>query len=253
MSEDQASPAVARIQERLKALGLSERAASIQAFGHPSAIRNMRTGATKDPGIHTLEKLAPVLQAPVEWLAFGVGMASAGASRVKSALEQLYLPVTGEVQAGNWREHDGTIDHAVFDPVPVPADPRWPSEAQYVLITRGNSINRLAKDGDLLHCVDAEATNYEAANGDLVIIERTRFGGAMIERTAKRYYHKNEVFELWPDSDDPDFQKPIVVDPQDAEEGASMRVLAFVPWIHRAATNPEDVRQPGRRSHPTQK
>lgn len=250
MSEDAISPAVARIAERLTALGMSERAASLKAFGHPSAIRNMRKGATKDPGIHTLEKLAPVLEAPVEWLAFGVG---AAASATRALPGQFYLPVMGEVQAGNWREHDGTIDHPVFDPIPVPADPRWPAEAQYALITRGNSINRQAKDGDFLACVDAEATRYEAQNGDLVIVERTRFGGAMIERTAKRYYRRDDLYELWPDSDDPDFQNPIVVDPHDPEEGTSVRVLAFVAWIHRAATDPDRSRQPDRRSHPTQK
>lgn len=239
MSEASASPAVARIQERLQALGLSERAASLRAFGHASAIRNMRTGATKDPGIHTLEKLAPVLEAPVEWLAFGIG----ATARPRALPGQLFLPVIGAVQAGNWREHDASIDHAVHDPIPVAVDSRWPAEAQYALITHGTSINRQAKEGDYLGCVDAEATNYQAQNGDLVIVERTRYGGAMIERTAKRYYQNENVFELWPDSDDPDFQKPIVVDPLDPKEGTTVRVLAFVAWIHRVATNPDKSRQ----------
>lgn len=240
MSSDSASPAVARIQERLTALGLSERAASIQAFGHPSAIRNMRTGATKDPGIHTLEKLAPVLKAPVEWLAFGIGALT---EAVSSAV-QLYLPVTGEVQAGMYREHDTSIDHPVYPPLPVPADPRWPASAQFALITRGTSINRVAEDGDFLACVDAQAINYSGREGDLVIVQRSRFGGAMIERTAKRYRKKEEVFELWPDSTDPEFQTPIIVDPHDPEEGTEIRILALVAWVHRAVVKDEHSRQP---------
>lgn len=175
----QAAGVLARIQDRLKATGLSERAASMQAFGHPSMIRNIRNGMTKDPSLTTMTKLAAVLDTSPEYLAFGSTGAPANDTGKAFAINPgLYLPVTGEVAAGQWRDHDATIDYPVYDPVPVPTDPRWPKDAQFALITRGTSINRQARDGDYLACVDARATRYQARDEELVIVERRRFGGA---------------------------------------------------------------------------
>ena len=230
----EAEGVLARIQERLNVVGISERAASIEAFGHGSAIRNIRLGATKDPSIFTMRKLAPILQTTPEYLAFGtIGDPSAPALKAFSVHPSLYLPVTGEVAAGQWREHDTTIDHPVYDPVPVPVDPRWPKDAQFALITRGTSINRQARDGDYLACVDARATRYQPRDDELVIVERRRDGGGLIERTAKKYKRAGEVFELWPDSDDPRWQEPIIIDPREPVEGVEVAVIAFVAWIHR--------------------
>lgn len=240
----QAAGVLARIQDRLKATGLSERAASIQAFGHPSAIRNIRNGMTKDPSITTMTKLAGVLDTSPEYLAFGTsGVPANDPGKPFSINPNLYLPVTGEVAAGQWREHDTTIDHPIYDPVPVPVDPRWPKDAQYVLITRGTSINRQARDGDYLACVDARVTRYQPRDEELVIVERRRDGGGLIERTAKKFKRAGEVFELWPDSDDPRWQEPIVVDPREPVEGMEIEVIAFVAWVHRCIAPATPTRQ----------
>ena len=60
-----------RIQQRLDALSLSARAASLQATGSDGTIRNILKEKSVDPRHGTLEKLAPVLQTSVDWLRYG--------------------------------------------------------------------------------------------------------------------------------------------------------------------------------------
>lgn len=60
-----------RIQQRLDALGLSARAASLMATGSDGTIRNILTDKSADPRLGTLQKLAPVLGTTVEWLLYG--------------------------------------------------------------------------------------------------------------------------------------------------------------------------------------
>lgn len=233
---DAPSPIMQRIQARLDALGLSERKASLDAVGNASVIRNIRTGATKDPGVKTFQALAPVLKTTPEWLAYGVDVAN-GNTPVEAARgagpASLYLPVTGEVAAGTWLEVDQLIDHPVFDPIPVPADPRWPRADQYALITRGTSIDRIARDGDVLCCVDTRGRAYRPSDDHLVIVERSRDGGGLIERTAKKYRRNGDLHEFWPDSDDPRWTKPIVLDPREPSESVVVEVVARVIFVYR--------------------
>lgn len=60
-----------RIQQRLEAVGLSARAASLKATGSDGTIRNILTDKSADPRLGTLQKLAPVLDTTVEWLLYG--------------------------------------------------------------------------------------------------------------------------------------------------------------------------------------
>lgn len=98
---------VARIHQRLNALGLSAHAASMRA-GRPDAIRNMERGVSKGrAGVSTktLEALAPVLQTTVAWLSDGIGPADLGTRRV---------PLLGFVGLGSevtlYLEHEGATE-----------------------------------------------------------------------------------------------------------------------------------------------
>jgi transcriptional regulator with XRE-family HTH domain len=57
-----------RIQERLRALGISARRASIQATGNPDLVREIQKGKTSYPRADTLQKLAAVLGCSVHFL-----------------------------------------------------------------------------------------------------------------------------------------------------------------------------------------
>jgi transcriptional regulator with XRE-family HTH domain len=57
-----------RITERLLELGLSPRAASVQAGGGPDLIRNIIRGRSQAPRAESLVRLASVLQVSLDYL-----------------------------------------------------------------------------------------------------------------------------------------------------------------------------------------
>lgn len=227
MNEAAVPDFVARIEEQCRALGQSERAVSIAAFGHHKGIAQMRKHAS--PGIETFRRLAAVLGTTPAYLAYGEGAATGPAAPAphrpgRAAL----LPIAGEVAAGQWLEVDAAVDAPAHTVQPLAADPRWPAEAQYAVVVRGTSINRVAPDGAILACVDTRQIRYHAQTGDLVIVQRTRHGGQDMERTAKRYRQVEDHYELWPDSTDAR-HKPLVIDPAaDQDEGTSVEVIGLV-------------------------
>lgn len=60
-----------RIQERLDALGMSARAASLRATGSDNTIRHILNGRSGNPRVDTLAKIAAVLETTPEWLLQG--------------------------------------------------------------------------------------------------------------------------------------------------------------------------------------
>lgn len=186
-----------------------------------STIRHLREGKARSPKVETLEKLAAALDTSPTWLAFGEGS-------LESYQNQLsYIQVKGEVAAGQWVEVTHCPEEFEHDPASIPINPSYPANAQYGLIVRGTSINRLAQDGEILVCIDIYATGLQPAYDDLVIVERCRDGGALCETTAKRYRPIKDGVELWPDSDDPRWQTPIRID-NALRDGDTVRILAIV-------------------------
>ena len=242
MATDDDQAVLSRIQARIDALGLSERGAAEQSGLSASAIRNIREGKSQSPRLDTMRKLAPTLKVTPEWLAFGVDEDIAKAQEETAKLEPAFLPVIGEVAAGRWLEADDHVDAPEYDPVPVQPDSRWRKEDQYGLLVRGTSLNRIALDGDILACVNAIAARYKPREDDLVIVEMRRNAGLLRQRTAKRYMRQGSHVELWPDSDDPRWQKPIIIplgpnaleSTLDDEEGRiDVSIIALVTWVHR--------------------
>lgn len=231
-----------RIQERLEHLALTPRAASIAAGMSPDAIRGMFRHADSSPTVETLTKLASALKTSPEWLAFGKEDGIEVARAATAVREPASLPVIGEVAAGRWLEADDHVDAPAYDPVPVQPDPRWRVEDQYGLVVRGSSLNRIALDGDILACVNAVSIRYKPAEDDLVIVEMVRNAGLLRQRTAKRYMRQHTHVELWPDSDDPRWQKPIIIPHgataleaalEDEEGRIDVSIIALVTWVHR--------------------
>ena len=104
----------------------------------------------------------------------------------------------------------------------------------YGLLVEGTSINKEAKEGDVLICTSLQETNIETQNGDMVIVERER--GGLKEVTAKRVRMFADRTEFWPESDDPRWQEPIVVPRDDGNTDQCVRVIARVEYaIHMMA------------------
>jgi hypothetical protein len=136
--------------------------------------------------------------------------------------------IIGSVKASSWQDvtEQMTTEEAQY----VPSASDYPADWQYAFTVDGPSVNKTARDGDILVCVDLIKSGVDVTENDLVIVERTRFHGAMLERTAKRVRKAIAGPELWPDSDDPEHQDPI---PLSAAEDDEIRVSAKVIWVLR--------------------
>lgn len=136
------------------------------------------------------------------------------------------LDVRGDVAGGVWMEIDPYADAGNFEKANVVYSPRWPKSAQYALRVRGTSINRQARDGDYLRCIDLGIAGIEPRDGDLVIVEQRRADG-LREVTAKVLRRNGAQTILEPDSDDPKW-KPIVLDGENPVDGVEVAIIAVV-------------------------
>lgn len=119
------------------------------------------------------------------------------------------LAVLGEVQAGVWREVE-IADEPKYTPLPIGNDPRYSDKAQFALLVRGESMNRIVRDGSYIVCVSWAELGRQPRDNDLVVVERRRDG--LVETTLKRIRLQDQKVILHPDSDDPRWQTPIVLD-----------------------------------------
>jgi len=141
------------------------------------------------------------------------------------------LEIKGQVAAGLWMEA-GLFETDATRKATLAGDLRYPNECQYLLQINGESLNRIARDGDFVLCLDYLEAGIEIRSGDLAVVERSRDGGHTIERTAKRVVHRNGRIELRPESDDPRFQEPIVFNEHD-EEATEVRIIAKILTVIR--------------------
>lgn len=232
MQKEATAAMVARIQERLEALDMTERDASIAATGSPFAIRNMKRGSM--PAVDLFEKLAPVLETTPGYLAYGDGKASAPQlAPARPSWPPIYaMPIIGEVAAGQWMTVDQEVDAPLYDDLAIPPDPSYPPDWQFACVVRGTSINRVAPDGAVLACLDLRKSGTRPRQHELVIVEQRRSAGQEVMRTAKRYVETEDTVELRPDSNDPRWKTPIVLDPADPEEGVEVVLIGKVTWVY---------------------
>lgn len=142
------------------------------------------------------------------------------------------IPTIGEMAAGQWLDLDVELAVGDYEQFPIAADPRFASEAQYGLIVRGSSINRLATAGDVLHCLDTSKAQIEPSEDDLVIVERKRAAAGQREVSAKRLRRRGRTIILAPDSTEPRW-KPIEIDAGHQTGEETVEVIALVLAIYK--------------------
>ncbi|MCH4542745.1 helix-turn-helix domain-containing protein [Ochrobactrum sp. A-1] len=173
------------------------------------------------------ERLAPHLETTAEGLLFPQSTVE-DLTRVASPIGA--VPVTGKVAANTWLSVED-MDFGYDDIEYVPSASGYPVDLQFALKVEGNCLNKIANHGDRLICLDIAKTGIEVEDGDLVIVERSRFEGQMIERTAKRLRRTADGYELWPESHDPAHQDPITLNRP--TNGDAVRIIGKVLWIMR--------------------
>jgi phage repressor protein C with HTH and peptisase S24 domain len=148
-----------RIQQRLDALGLSERAASIAATGSDGTIRMIRLGKSENPRGDTLRKIARVLQVSEQWLLTGEGPSapSTPRSEIRPA-EVPYtppgtlprdLPVLGTVAGAELGKGAFQLTNDVVDYVRRPPGLIGAKDA-YALYVEGESMVPRFEPGELV-------------------------------------------------------------------------------------------------------
>lgn len=170
-----------------------------RASGLPyDSVNKYVRGDVENPRGKAMAKLAAAVGVTENWLRFGDEPPAASAEAVQ---------IRGEVAAGNWLEPD-----ELDEPRPslsVPVDTRYPASAQQAWVVRGRSIERTAKDGEVILAVGLD--HIEPRDGDLVIAERARGQRGLVERTAKRLRIYRDRFELWPEYADEALNVPIAL------------------------------------------
>jgi phage repressor protein C with HTH and peptisase S24 domain len=165
-----------RIQQRLDALKLSERAASIAATGSDGTIRMIRTGRSGNPRGDTLTKLARVLETTEQWLLTGEAAEPtplpAPASEVRMAPvpvpsgDPKDLPVLGTAAGGELGNGSFQMTTDVIDWVRRPAGLSGAKDA-YALYVEGESMSPRFEPGDLVFI----HPHRKALSGDYVVIQ----------------------------------------------------------------------------------
>lgn len=168
-----------------------------------------------EPTAENLRNLAINLDVEHDWLSTG----RRGKPGVVSGLQ-----LHGEVAGGVWVEIPESQDME-YKRVPVAPDPSYPIESQYALQVRGNSINRIAKDGSILVCVDIVSAGIEIRDADLVVVERRK--GDLLETTVKRIRKGRNGLELWPESDDPAHQEKLTLGHRKGNTEVSIKALVI--------------------------
>lgn len=195
-------------------------------LGVPQATYAHHERGTRKVKPDEMERYAKAFRVSPSWLMFGEGDSGIAAGTEPAPLAPVptitTLMIVGDVAAGVWRS---AVSDAM-DPVPynVPVDPRFSREGQFLLRVVGSSINRQAQHGALVRCLDVYHAPREPRHDDWVIVRRMRGGDA--EKTVKRLrVLPNGERQLWPDSTDPAFQEPIIIDARDGDE---VQICAFV-------------------------
>lgn len=150
---------------------------------------------------------------------------------------KIYEPllIMGDVAAGLWSEveffNEEITERSIFVPILGYKD-----SAQFLLRVRGESMNKVAQNGELILCVDIHDGGILPQSGDLVVARRTRNDGQTVERTVKRLMIDEAGNQyLIPQSTDPRYQDPIVLD-QPHDETAEVAVTAKVIGAFRLFT-----------------
>lgn len=234
-----------RIEQRLKAVGKSAQAASLEAGLSKDAIRNMRRAA-KEPtragvSTRTIEQLADVLDAPVGWLLTGDGPGP-GDEPVKhnrdhgKALIEVHssgeIPVIGEIAAGVWQEAIEMLDTG--ESIPFIPHPRFPKDAQLALRVRGDSCDLIAQPGAYVNTVPLEMAlpvdglegllrEFEAKGRDLIVVAE-RLRGGLVEATLKALVRDRAGYALEARSSNPKWAGKIPLTDDMLREGDETRI-----------------------------
>lgn len=145
-----------------------------------------------------------------------------------AAASEIKLPIKYEVAASGFVPRDELAQEPLgFRTVPsIPGYERHPQWLERVI---SDSMDRMLPVGCLIHVVDAKSLRYRARHGDIVVVERERLDGSLVERTVKQIAIEGDVVELWPRSHNPRWQRAVEMrDGTSEDEDFSVTIVGRV-------------------------
>lgn len=141
------------------------------------------------------------------------------------------VTVIGTVEAGVWREAIEWDEDKKYN-IHVPMGESPNGVRRFALEVSGNSMNLVYPQGTILICEDI-IDRRQPENGERVIVIRRDRSG-LYETTVKEYQvdAKNRIW-LIPQSSDPEFQTPMLLEDHHQGEEDSLRILAAVIGSYR--------------------
>lgn len=197
-----------RVKQALKLRGVSAAKLAMHLGITRSAVSQWWQPVPTRPTEERLEAVAQFLNVDFEWLKTGegspehmlTGQPADPPRKISDSTTKIYT--LGAVGAGvflpvkEFSDLSFDKEESAFPPIPA-----YPIEDQYDLIVRGTSVERFANDGERVRCVKVDAIGYHS--GDLVHVERYRFGRSEVENTIKQIRYTNGRWELHYYSNDP--------------------------------------------------
>lgn len=205
---------VGRALRRLrKRAGLTQEEAAVKADVVVQSWRRYEAGA-RDLSIEKIIELVEPLGFNLDAFLREREAAAEGATETGSQAgapappRVVSLPIRDRVQAGAWLAADDSVQ--AVRTYPEAPDPRFPRARQWLSEVNGDSVDLLRIfDGDLVKVVDAEEIGYAPRTGDVLEVERLRFGGRERELTIKQVEVTADGVLLWPRSSNPRHRDPL--------------------------------------------
>ncbi|MBL4838134.1 MAG: hypothetical protein JKY34_11210, partial [Kordiimonadaceae bacterium] len=215
-----------RLKQARIAAGYASGAEATRSFGWGYEAYKANESGKRKLTSDTAERYGKAYSVKPEWLLYGASHSdpTMAINKTQSFTQTVSfsVPVVGAVQAGHWVSMD-ILDEIKEAGLEVPGDPHYKEFDQYAVKIVGDSINNFAKDGEYAICVDIHA-GIDPEDGDYVVVEALRNGGAEIETTIKQLRITLDGPELWPDSTNPKHNGPIYL----GKNGDEVRIKAVV-------------------------
>lgn len=211
----------------IQASGKSARAISLGAGLGATAIKDILSGKSRDPGAGTLAAVAQELSVNVSELLVDQHGSGLG-SDIKDRLAPRFLPVRYKVQAGLWFEVDAEEPPEQVQLAVLP-DPKYAGFPQWLEKVVGDSVNLKIPPNHYAVVVDAIEMGYAPRAGDWVVVERRRDQGAVRERTIKQVeIDRAGRVQLCPRSTNPKWSRPIPLVCGDRNESTEVEIVGLV-------------------------
>lgn len=211
-----------RLRKAREAAGFDSASDAARALGVPEPTyighENGQRGFTSASAEHYARKF----KVSLDWLITGRGdnLQAPAREEIKNT-----IPIVGTVAAGMWQETDDSAGEPQGY-IPLMPGLKHPVECYFVLRVHGDSMNKLFPASSLLICLDIAMSGIQILNEDVVIVEQRRQQEGIREVSAKRVHFSNGSIELWPESTNPKYSKPLIISRTDVDD--AVHILARV-------------------------